>query len=1210
METKINIVAGAGGSCFRAGTQVQLEGGKTVAIENLRPGDKILSFDEKGKITEGTVSVVHRHVEPEPITRVRFWNGSIDITKNHWVLNQYGAFVEIGTLSVDDAVVDGMGHLRPIIGMEHIADEEVWNLTVLPHHTFIADGIRVHNGGFRNRFPVIAGAGGGSSKGGGGHTPVEDADSLQSRAMVSVLDLLGEGQIGGLVNGAQSVYLDDTPLMNPDASMNFQGVTWDMRNGTQDQTPIEGFPDVETPFNVAVQLKQPFPYTFSILNPSADMVRVLMTFPALTSTDNGTGDIHGTTVQYQFSISNNGGPFVPVAVDNTGDSIVTITGKTKSKYQRSHLIRLPQPGSNYKVRVTRITADNLNSSLLANDTYVDSYYEIVNMKLSYPNSVIFGITIDSSQFNSIPNRSYLVDGLYIKVPSNYDPVSRGYSGVWDGTFKLAVSNNPAWILYDLLLNKRYGLGNFIQASQVNKAQLYTIGRYCDQMVDDGFGGQEPRFTLNTVVQTRADAYKVVSDIASAFRGMAFWSGGMVAATQDSPADPVMLYNAANVVGGAFSYMGSARKDRHSVVLVTYNDPNNKYKQAIEYVEDPDLIQKYGVRKTDTIAFGCTSRGQAHRVGQWILYTEKVETDMIVFTVGLDSALVLPGDIVKIHDQYRAGKRNGGRITAATAFGVTLDAPVNITDVTGQTMISIMMPDGTFQDRIVNESGTTQTLSWSASLPALPVDNALWILTEPELQPVLGRVIDIKQGQDPNTFQITCTAHNPSKYAAIEQGLVLETIPTTILDPTYSTPENIRIDETTYFVSPGNLGIKLHVSWEGKSPTYEVSWRRSDAAAPSNWITTTVTTPTFDLPGVDESGQYDFSVVGISVTGKRSDALVGTYQVLGTMNPPGPPTNLTAVGDFRAVLLNWANPSAIDLDHIEIWENSVNDTSTAAMIAKAIGTSFTRGGLPGLATRWYWVKAVNKRGMASQFNSPLGTSATTVQATHDDVVQQFIDKSLLVPELVDGLNGNSAVVGQLQTYFDQASATQSSVDQYAARIAALETFQQQMSSGNTQYVTQEQLLTAKNETQQAVVDTITGTLVGPSGAIAQQIASYKTSVDAQFASLSITAETLNGLQSQYTVKIDNNGYVSGFGLASDASNGVPTSEFLVVADRFAIAQPNGGVGATYPFIVTTVNGIPRVSMNSAFITSIIAATLQSPDNKFRIDLQNKLISIEV
>lgn len=1209
METKINIISGAGGSCFRAGTQVQLEGGKTVAIEKLQPGDKILSFDEKGNVVEGTVSVVHRHTSAEPITRVRFWNGSIDITKNHWVLNQYGAFVEIGSLSVDDAVVDGMGHLRPIISMEHVADEEVWNLTVLPHHTFIANGIRVHNGGYRNRFPVIAGAGGGSGKGSGGHTPVEDADTLQSRAMVSVLDLLGEGQIGGLVNGAQSVYLDDTPLQNPDLSMNFQGVTWDIRNGTQNQTPIDGFPDVETPFNVSVQLKNPFPYTFSILNPNADMVRVVMTFPSITSTDNSTGDIHGTTIQYKFSVSNNGGPFVDMPVDDTGNAVVTITGKTKSKYQRSHLIRLPQPGSNYQIRVTRLTADS-TSSLLTNDSYVDSYYEIVNTKLAYPNSVIFGITIDSSQFNSIPARSYLVDGLYIKVPSNYDPVSRNYSGVWDGTFKLAVSNNPAWVLYDLLLNTRYGLGQFINPSAVNKAQLYTIGRYCDGMVDDGYGGQEPRFTINTVIQTMADAYKVVSDIASTFRGMAFWSGGMVTATQDSPADPVMLYNAANVVGGGFAYMGSARKDRHSVVLVTYNDPNNKYKQAIEYVEDPDLIQKFGIRKTDTVAFGCTSRGQAHRVGQWILYTEKVETDMIVFTVGLDSALVLPGDIVKIHDQYRAGKRMGGRITAATAFGITLDAPVNIDDTTGNTMVSIMMPDGTFQDRMVHESGTTSTLSWSQSLPALPVNNALWILTEPGLQPVLGRVIDIKQGQDPGTFQITCTQHNPSKYAAIENGLTLEVIPTTILDPTYSTPENMRIDETTYFVSPGNLGIKLHVSWEGKSPQYEVSWRRSDAAAPSNWVTTTVTTPTFDLLGAAEDGQYDFSVVGVSVTGKRSDALVGTYQVLGTMNPPQPPSNLTAVGDFRAILLNWSNPSSIDLDHIEIWENSVNDSTTATHIANAQGSSFTRAGLPGLTTRFYWVKAVNKRGMESAFNSNLGTSATTTQATHDDVVQQFIDKSLLVPELVAGLDGNSAVIGELQNYFDQAAAAQSTLNAQAARIAALETFVQSIQSGNTEYVTQEQLLTAKNDVQQAVVDTVTGTLVGPSGAIAQQIATYKTTVDNQFASLQVTAETLNGLQSQYTVKIDNNGYVSGFGLASDASNGVPTSEFLVVADRFAIAQPDGGVGATYPFIVTTVNGIPRVSMNSAFITSIIAATLQSPDNKFRIDLQNKLISIEV
>lgn len=1060
-----------------------------------------------------------------------------------------------------------------------------------------------------NKKPLpIIGAGGGSSKSGssgGSSSASEDADTLRSRAMVSVLDLIGEGQIGGLVNGAQSVYLGDLPLQNADLSYNFNGVTWEFRNGTQDQTPINGFTDIETPYNISQQVKNGLPITFGISNPNTDQVRVIMLFPALTSTDTSTGDIHGATVKYKFQLAYNGGSFNDVAVDG-GETEITLTGKKNGKYQRNHTITLPKPGTNYQIRAVRISADS--STYYQNDTYVDSYFEIVNSKLSYPNSALFGISIDSSQFDKVPDRSFLVRGMYIRIPTNYDPDQNTYSGTWDGTFKLGVTSNPAWILYDILTNTRYGLGGFISASQINRGKIYQIGRYCDGLVSNGVGGMEPRFAINTAIATRADAYQVVRDIASAFRGMVFWSGGMVNATQDAPADPIKLFSTSNVVDGLFTYTGSARKDRHSVAQITYNNPDDHYKQNIEYVEDASLIQKYGVRKYESVAFGCTSRSQAHRIGQWVLYSESAETDIITFSVGLDSALLIPGDIVKIQDQYRAGRRMSGRITGATATSIKLDAPVTLNTGTGGNLISIMMPDGTFVDRQINETGTVSTVTFTSGLVSLPVPNAIWIITQPDLKPFLARVSEIKQNDDGLTLQIGCTEHNPSKFGAIEEGLVLDDPDNTVLDPTFSTPENMQIDESTYFSSPGNLGTKLHVSWEGKSPRYEVSWRRVDVA--SNWTVETVTMAQYELLNAADDGRYDFSVVGISVSGRRSEALVGTYQVLGSKNPPGPPTNLTAQGDFRSVILQWANPSNLDLDHVEIYENSENTTETATRIAKVTGTQFTRMGLPGLVTRYYWAKAVNKRGLMSQFNSNLGTSAITLQATHEDVVKQFVDESLLVPDLVSNIHANQAVVDQLQGYFDKAAETQTKVNQYEARIAAVETFVSSFDDGTTQYATKEDLLQAKNETQQAVIDHVMGVMAGPTGTIATEITKLRTEVDGKFSAIAITAETINGLSSQYTVKIDNNGYVAGFGLASTSSNGVPTSEFLILADRFAIAQPNQGQGVQFPFVVTSVNGVPRVSMNSAFITEIIAAILKSPDNKFRIDLQNKLISIEV
>lgn len=1057
---------------------------------------------------------------------------------------------------------------------------------------------------------AIAGSGGGGGKGGAtaGSTPTEADDTVQSRAKVAVLDLLGEGQIGGLVNGAQSVYLDDTVLQNPDGTYNYKGVTWESRNGTQDQSVIEGFPDIETPYNVSLRVRNDSPYTFTVSSADTDQVRVIVTIPSLMTTDKTTGDITGAKVEFEFAVATDGGAFMPVAIDSLGTTRVTIQAKSRQKYQCQYLITLPKPGSNWQIRMTRISAD-VTDGLTNNETYLDSYYEIINSKLNYPNSALFGIRIDSEQFNSIPARAYVVDGLFVKVPSNYNAETRLYTGTWDGTFSLAVTGNPAWVLYDILLNKRYGLGNFITEDQVSKAKLYEIGRYCDQLVPDGFGGQEPRFVINTVIAEKADAYKVIMDICSVFRGMAYWNGGQVTCMYDGPTEPSMLYTCANVKDGLFNYSGSARKDRHSVVHVTWNDPTDNYKQRIEYVEDPELIASMGIRKVETLAFGCTSRGQAHRVGKWLLYTEKVETELISFTVGIDSMFVIPGEVVKIHDQWKAGKRNGGRLKDCTLYGATLDKSVSLPTGALST-ISIMLEDGTFADRTIQETGDVTNITFDTPLPSLPLPNAIWMVSDPELEPVLGRVVSVTQGEKMGEFVIACAMHIPTKYVAIEQGLSLDIPNNTVLDPTYSTPSSLIIDETTYLAAPGSLGIKLHVSWIGKSPQYEVSWRSSNANGASNWTTTTVTVAQFDLEGVLAETAYDFIVIGISATGKRSAPLEGTYTVLGTTNPPGPPTALTATGDFRSIILNWANPSAIDLSHIEVWENTVDDVATASKIAEAAGTRFVRSGLPGLATRYYWIKAVNKRGLKSQFNSNVGTSAMTLQATHDDIVQQFVDESLLAPTLTSTISQYDAAVSQLMDFFDKVAALQTTVSGYETRMEAVETFVSTASSPTGQFATKEELIQAKNDTQQAVIDHMDGVMLGDTGAIATAITNLKTQLDTQLASLQITAEVLDGLKAQYTVKIDNNGYVAGFGLASDATDGVPKSEFLVLADRFAIAQPNSGQGTTYPFIVTSVNGQPRISMNSAFITEIVAAILKSPDNKFQIDLQNKLISIEV
>ncbi|MEG5552197.1 phage tail protein [Enterobacter wuhouensis] len=855
----------------------------------------------------------------------------------------------------------------------------------------------------KKRLPALIAGAGGSSGSSSQRMPREADDTVNSRAMASILDLLGEGKIGGLVNGGKSIFLNDTPLLNDDETSNFSGVTWWFRDGSQDQEVVPGFDIIETPKSINTRAKSTQPVTFSVDNDEADHVRVIIKFPKLTSTDKKTGDTNGTTLKYGFQIASGNGGFVDVVAEGEKSATISMTAKKSSVYYRSYTLALPKPGKSYRVRFSRYTDDS-GTDYLANETYVDSMGEIVSTSLNYPNSALVGIKINSEQFgNSMPSRSYLVKGIEIRVPSNYDPVNEEYVGIWDGTYRTMSSGNPAWILYDLLTNPRYGLGEFVHDSLINVGQLYQIGRYCDELVDDGFGGKEKRFSINTQITTRRDAYKLVQDIAGAFRGMVYWAGGMVHVTQDSPSDPVMLFTNSNVINGEFTYKGSARKDRPSVALITYNNKEDNYKQNIEYVEDPEAVKRFGIRKTDSVAFGCTSRGMAHRVGLWTLYTSRMESDVIAFSVGLDSAFLMPGDVALVQDRYRSGRRNSGRISGFTANSFTLDAPVQIDKA--NSFISVMTAEGKIVERDILETGNVTKVTFKNALEdsEVPTDNAVWILTQPDLKPMQVRILSITQGDDPGTFQIAAVQNNPTKYDAIDNGASLIAQNTTVLDPTYSKPENLLVEEGTYFDSPGNLGVKLILTWEGKSPRYWLSWRRSDTN--DNWQMVQVLEEQYELKGVNENGKYDFEVYGVSVGGRNTEKINATYQVLGTMTPPDAPTQLTAVGDYRTIILNWANPSSVDLDKINVYVSNKNDLSTAGLLASVSSTTFTHSGLGDDETWFYWVRAVNKRGMLSAANAALGTEATTKDVL--SFLKNKITASELGQDLLADINQSAA-----------------------------------------------------------------------------------------------------------------------------------------------------------------------------------------------------------
>ena len=630
---------------------------------------------------------------------------------------------------------------------------------------------------------LVIGAGGGGKGGGGSARVAQEApDSLRSKAFARVMDLISEGEIEGLVDGLKSVYLDDTPIQNADGSYNFTGVMVETRPGTQQQGYVPGFASVENEVGVGVEVKASQPVVRSITDPDVDAVRVKISVPQLTNQDTTNGDLNGGTVNFAIDLQVNGGGFVEVVND-------TISGKTTTKYQRSYYVPLAGSGP-WEIRVRRITADS-TSSAIQNKTFLESYTEVIESKLRYPNSALVALRVDASQFSSIPRRSYDMKLLCVRVPTNYEPTTRAYSGIWDGTFKVAWTDNPAWCFYDLVTSTRYGLGSYIPEAQVDKWALYRVAQYCDQLVPNGLGGNEPRFTCNLYLQTREQAYKVVQDMASIFRGMVYWSGGAITVTQDAPVDPVYQFAPANVVDGDFAYQGSSAKARHTVALVTWNDPEDFYRQKVEYVEDAAGIARYGIVQTEVVALGCTSRGQAHRVGKWLIYSEQSESEIVTFRTGLEGAVVRPGDVIKVADPVRGGMRLGGRIAAVTASSITIDQDVPA-DLVWR--LSVITPGGKVEERHVGwVSG--RVLNVTIPFSDMPQVDAIWVLASTIVEPQLFRVVSIAE-TDPGVHEVTALAHNPSKYNAIEQGLALQPRSITVLSDMPAAPTELAMTENT------------------------------------------------------------------------------------------------------------------------------------------------------------------------------------------------------------------------------------------------------------------------------------------------------------------------------------------------------------------------------------------------------------------------------
>lgn len=975
---------GGGGGCFLGHTLVRTPDGLR-AIEALQPGDLVVSFDDQGELHHAKVLKVHVH-EGERVVRYRLWGGAVlDATPNHWVLNQFNAFVEIGTLGSDDCLVDENGHLRPIVERSEHGKGTVYNLTVEGHHTFIAGGIRVHNAGLGlGIVGAGGGGGGGGGKGGGGgggstRTPTEAADNLNSTQYANLVDLISEGEIEGLKNGHKSIYIDNTPLQNADGSYNFQNVTVHTRTGTQNQTFIPIAAEVENEKAVNVTVQQALPVVRSITDIDVNAVRVTITVPQLQQfTDQG--DIIGASIQLQIAVQYNGGGYTTV-IDNT------ISGRTGDAYQRNYLVDL-NGAFPVNIKVTRITADSASAKLV-NAFSWQSYTEISYAKLRYPNSALVGLRVDAEQFSSIPRRSYLVRGVKVAIPSNatVDGTTGRliYSGLWNGSFGAAAwTTDPAMILWDLLTSTRYGFGNHISASQLDKWAFYAASQYASTLVPDGFGGSEPRFSCNVNIQTAEEAYKLINDMCSVFRAMPYWSAGSLTITQDRPADPAYLFTYANISEQGFSYSNGSLKGRPTVAVVSYLDLDLR-DIAYEVVEDQAAIAKYGVVTSEISAFACTSRGQAHRLGEWLLYSEWQEGDVISFTASIDAGvMVRPGQIIEVADPVKAGQRSGGRIRSATTTSVTVDDASELTAGPNQ-QLSVILPNGTVQTRSIN-SITGNIITVSTAFTTAPNSNSVWIYQTDTLQTTVWRVLSVSE-QDQAQYTITALAYNSSKYDYIEQNKPLQQRDTTNLNVLPAAPTNLDLSEALYEYQ-GQVRAKVLAAWKPVLGVnqYVVKWRKDTG----NWETVTVTGPDFEVLDITP-GLFEFEIYSQQAGFKLSvGKLTGSINALGKTAPPSDVTNFNFTPDPNlGALLTWAVVPDIDLSEYEI-RRGTNWTS-AVYITRIKATSYKLGYLDN-GTYTYLIKAIDTSGV---YSTNAASRAITVAGAGPTVITSSIQGSDLV-----------------------------------------------------------------------------------------------------------------------------------------------------------------------------------------------------------------------
>lgn len=974
-----------------------------------------------------------------------------------------------------------------------------------------------------------------SSGGGGGSTPKLIDDNLKSKQFLKVLDLISEGPIYGPVdqNHLSSFMLNKTPVTDAGGNVTINGVSVAWRPGSANQSPITGFDAIEATTVVNTDVTQSTPLVRTVTDTDVTRVRMNIGVTGLVEQDTK-GNQHETAVTMVIETRN--GAAGSWSIQKT----VTISGKISGEYLEAHIIDAPLQKP-FDIRLRRVTADS-SSDLLTNGTIWNSFTEITDDSLSYPYAAIAGAVIDRDQYTDTPTRTYHLRGLIVDVPDNYDPIARTYSGIWTGGFKSAWTNNPAWLFRALVKNTRYGLAKRAGYIDVDDGSLYILSQFCDQLVDDGYGGREPRFTLNAYITEQSSARDILDKIAGMFRGIALWDGMRFSIMLDNPQDPVAAVTNANVVDGLFTYSSMKRSERFNAVVVSWTDPNNGWEQVKEYVSDDQMIDRYGYNETTLEAFGCTSRGQAFRAGKWLLETAKRETKKVTFKMARDAIAFMPGDVIEVMDNNYAATRLGGRIISHSGAVITVDADVSSLAGGGDTM-SLMGSDGKFtRYSIASVSGRTITLRTS---PSWVKDGTIFVISTGDVATRLFRVMGVSEDENNSVYSISATLYDPNKQAIVDDGAVFETPNDTLNGYRVPNIENLRI------INVNSETVQVTATWQTATLTkkivFELYVYNADGRVVAQYETDQFR---YDFYGLD-AGIYTLGVRGRNENGMKG----AETQVSLVIGAPSAPSFIQwTPGIFSADIVPVMNVSATTDTTFEFWYTGEVPASSIGAVeteAQFLGRSsqWTLHGLKADHTYYMYVRTKNAFGV-SPFVQASGQASSDIPGMID-----YIDKAIRESEAFDRLTSNidTNIEGILQNALNLDASVDHQFEAYGRNRADIISVRQTVANNDSAYAQKFEQIQAQSDQNTASV---------------QQVSSAYSDLSGK-------------LSAQWGVKvqIDSNGnkYVAGMQLGVEGNGGTTQSFALFSADNFGIYNTTNG---TYQLAFTAVNG--QVFIRDAFI----------------------------